>query len=191
MSEKCSLLSLSPCLNLYIHTMINLIISRVLSSMKFISHFFHCGRSIKKPPTHHFSVVILGHHKLNLVTEIRASNFQREISLKCPSHFTNVWIIRLWIHLSWEQRSIILVSFPHGWVLHRFRVFFLFYFCKKTYSFRWVIAVTVQTPLLCFKEINEFIKNGVPFSYTRLWQRRCECGPHRESYSKREFISLF
>lgn len=63
----------------------------------------------------HFSVMILGHHKLDLVTEIRASNYWREVILKCPSHFMNVWIRRLWIYHSWEQRSIILVSFPLGW----------------------------------------------------------------------------
>lgn len=71
-------------------------------------------------------------------------------------------------------------------------VFPFFTSVKRHFSFfRWVIAITVQTPILCFKEINGFIKNGVPFSYPCLWQVRGECGPRQESYTAREFISFF
>jgi len=92
MSEKdyysLSSVCLSLSLNLCIHAMTNQIFSRMLSSMKLMSQFFHYGTSIEKKGIH-LSVVVLGHRKLNLVTEIRASNFQRETSLMCP-HFINV-----------------------------------------------------------------------------------------------------
>lgn len=36
--------------------------------------------------------------------------------------------------------------------------FLSFFISVRRHSFRWVLAVTVQTSLLCFKEINELIK---------------------------------
>lgn len=41
---------------------------------------------------------------------------------------------------------------------------------------------------MCFKEINQDIKNGVPSSYTQLWQMRHECGPHRKPYTERVYL---